>query len=1238
MVGGPPTALLGHVSLDAEPRCVVEKDEPMRRGNRSERAPRRVKLECQHPGARLRLLFLTLMLAHGTDQRAVAAELGTRNAGGPGAGTEADGTAATGTGATGTGATGQDATPGSRAAEPKEPASSPDIAPEHLAFFENRIRPVLIEHCYSCHSAEAKTLKAGLYLDSRAGWAVGGDSGPALVPGDPDASRLIRAIRYEDADLLMPPRAKLPERAIRDLVHWVQLGAPDPRDTQLEAKKDGPSDITSRAKEHWAWQPVRQVTPPGVQRSAWPTDDVDRFVLAKLEEAGLSPASEASREVFIRRVSFALTGLPPSPEEIRAFIDAPSETAHEQLVDRLLKSPHFGERWGQHWLDLVRYAETRGHEQDYPIAEAWRFRDYIIRAFNDDVPYDKLLTEHLAGDLLDTPRLHPEDRSDQSVQGTGFWHLGEETHSPVDIRGDEADRVANKIDVFSRTFLGLSVGCARCHDHKFDAISTRDYYALFGYLQSSSLQYADIADPVTQGRLVRELTALEDSARGELLSAFVALRRSQLERFPAYLRGARKVLAGAEIVDVAVAERLEATVLDEVVGFLETAAKNPGALLFPVAQAAAERAFDKARRVAFERWDARRQESDADFARLEVVKSIKKGERNYVAEKRSFREDDWIFNGARAAPATGATEPTWFTNGYRFRTSPRPLGTLLLGDSPDRPFQEVLESRQVTRNGPGRRFSGLVRTRTFEIVGDTLWYRYRGEGDVFLAVDSHRVVAGPLHGVVKQKLKGDGNAWRWHQHRVRDYIGHRVHVEFTPSSDSFAVDAIVFAERPPPDRFTGNAVVREALQGADSFAALATAFTRRAHEVLEARLAAPSPSGEPLSGELSAFRDRAQLLNWLLTADSLFEPRPELEARLRETFTRFAAQREALEKQIPRVVRALAMMDGDGEDEPVHVRGNHRTRSANPVPRSILTALRRPDEAPAPRRGSGRMQLARRMVARDNPLVSRVFVNRVWHHLFGRGLVPTVDDFGVMGQPPTHPELLDHLATSFVDDGWSLKRLIRRLVLSATYRMSSRPDVAGNEKDPENKLLHRMPIRRLDAEVIRDHLLAVSGRLDRTLFGPSVRVHITPFMRGNRTPSGSGPVDGNGRRSIYTSVERNHLSSMMLAFDRPIPFMALGRRSVSNAPAQPLILLNDPFVHQQAEIWAQRLLKLDGAAARLRDAYLWAFGRLPESEERAALEQFVHDQIDARGEGSELLVWKDLCHTLYNVKEFIFVR
>ena len=1110
---------------------------------------------------------------------------------------------------------------------PKEERVAPELSAEEREFFENRIRPVFVEHCERCHSSAKKRPKGGLEVDTRAALLVGGESGPAIVPGKVDESRLIEAIRYETPDLQMPPKRKLSARQIADLESWVEMGAPDPRtakpalESSAESEDDADDfDIEKRRAAHWAWQRITKPPVPRVDEGQAFLSDIDRFIRRAVLDAGLEPSPPADPAVWLRRVTFDLTGLPPTPREIDTFLADDAAGARQRVVDRLLASKAFAECWAQHWLDLVRFAETRGHEGDYEIPEAWRYRDYVIRSLDQDVPYDQFVIEHIAGDLLETPRLDPDNRSNQSIQGTGFWFLGEATHSPVDIRGDEAERVHNQLDVFSKAFLGLSVGCARCHDHKFDAISTRDYYALFGYLQSSGYQVADVSDPVLQDELARELAEIDGRSRSHIAQAHAVWRRAQIDKLPAYLLAldeaasitsgepaeARARIAREHSVDAGVLERIAKLVAEP-----------------------ADRAMHPLQ--VFGAWLEARAGGDAtqrDATLTRLLESWKsrsgRGDQTLAGE---VIED---FSDHESAP--------WLTSGHRFGTRPVEAGELLLDAEGGDGIARIAQSPQAVADVSSEKLTGIYRTRTFEVTRNKLWYRFRGKADVFLAVDSHRMVAGPLHGVVRKKIESLPGEWRWFPHPVTDYRGHRIHVEFSPRED-FALERVVLADKKPRDGIRPPSWAEPLVQSArsDDAGAVARAVT----EVLRGPLERLRPSKRQALPDA----DDAALFQWLIRRGSALPEASAAREGLERVTAQYVEQRARVEERIPKPIRALALLDGSPENEPVHVRGNHRMRAEEPVPRAILTAL---SSVPSPRtdasaaeRGSGRLDLALRIASADNPLFARVIVNRVWHHLFARGIVESVDDFGAMGKPPSHPELLDWLASRFIESGWSLKQLIREVVLSATYGQSSRPVEAARDIDPANFLLHRMPIRRRTAESIRDSLLAISGRLDRQHFGPAVRVHITEFMRNHRSPSWSGPLDGDGRRSIYIGMRRNHLPAFLVAFDRPSPFLTMGKRTRSNSPAQPLILLNDPLVHQQAKLWAERLLKEvpEDAMRRLEVAYRMAFGRLPDGYERRAAQAFLEaEAASSGGEDAAVRAWTALCHTLFNVKEFIFVR
>jgi len=1063
-----------------------------------------------------------------------------------------------------------------RADETERPPTDAEVE-----FFERSVRPVLVNNCFRCHSAAEKQ-RGGLRVDSRQHLLTGGDTGAALVPGKPEESRLIRAIRYDDPDLRMPPKGKLADEEIKALTRWIEMGAPWPN-SQPTASTTQPAegDIWTRTI-HWSFQPIRVTEPPRVRQVAWPRSAVDQFILAKLEAAGLTPAVPAEKPALLRRITFDLTGLPPTRAELDAFLKDNSPHAFEKVVDRLLESPHFGERWARHWLDLMRYAETLGHEFDYPLHHAWQYRNYVIRAFNADVPYDQFVTEHLAGDLLENPRRHPVEGFNESIIGTGFWYLGEDKHAPVDVRAEEAARMDNQIDVFSKTFLGLTVACARCHDHKFDPISAADYYALAGFLRSSVRQEVPL-DP--HGKIA--------AAADEL----AALRASGTETLSAALSG----------VSAGLPERIVARLLSGDLKWPELDPEqkkkaewsDPLFFLHELNLADSDKADEFASRR-----DALRKRYQQQHERAE-----------------SFFENTTLF-----ADFDGGDFGGWFTVGKAFGERPTQPG-----DWDSRSAGARLIAPGVAHSGLlANRLTGVLRSPSFTITQPNILYRVAGKNaEVRLIIDGYRmnIFNALLFGGIAFKVNSDEFIWHRQAGDVSKFIGHRAYIEVVDDGDGWvAIDEVRFADLGPAPPERPSAPIREMLQqeDLDSPAALARAVGKVMADQLR-RLQEGS-----LNAEGATLLNRVLDLGLLAPSDSA------------GGLAAISEQMRSRGEQVPEPMRVVAIGEGTPDDEHVFIRGNHKT-PGELVHRRMLQAISGADQ-PRIENGSGRLELARRILDPGNPFPSRVMVNRVWQHLFGEGLVPSVDNFGVLGQEPTHPELLDYLADEFRNDGWSIKRLIRRLVLSRAYQMASTPGGRGDELDPQNWLLHRARIRRLEGEAIRDSMLLISGRLDRAQEGSSVPIYLTPFMQGRGRPQG-GPLDGNGRRSIYIAIHRNFLSPMMLAFDTPIPFTAIGRRNVSNVPAQALILLNDPFVVQQAQLWAKRRLAESSQSPeeRIRELYLDAFARPPSADEVAAGIAFLQQQANEyklpgdRWEQDER-VWTDFCHVLFNVKEFIFLQ
>jgi hypothetical protein len=780
--------------------------------------------------------------------------------------------------------------------------------PEENRFFETRIRPVLADHCYPCHGPDKH--KGGLRLDSRAALLRGGDSGaPVLVPGRPEASLLIRAVGRQDEALKMPPKEKLTGRQVADLSRWVEVGAPYPPTASAGAAEKG--------RKLWALQPPADPPVPGVRAAAWARTALDQFVLANLEAHGLRPAPPADRRTLIRRATFDLTGLPPTPAEIDAFLADGSPAAFARVVDRLLASPAYGERWGRHWLDVARYADSNGLDENVAHGNAFRYRDYVVQAFNADKPYDQFVLEQLAGDLL--PATDPSARREKLI-ATGFLSLGPKVLAEVDEKKMEMDIVDEQIDTVGKAFLGLTLGCARCHDHKFDPIDTEDYYALAGVFKST-------------------------------------------------------------------------------------------------------RTMDTFTKVA--RWH----------------------ENSLATEQERARQ---------------------------------------------------------------------------------------GEYD--------RKVAG-LKGAV-QKL------------------------------------------------------------------------TTRADAALKARLnsgAAPSKHAEAQYPE---------------------DTRAELK-RLRDELAR-------LEKSAPEMSSAMGVTEGAVADTAVHVRGSH-LKLGKVVPRRVPRALAGSDPPAFDGKQSGRLQLARWLVRREHPLTSRVMVNRIWRWHFGRGLVRTPDNFGRLGEPPTDPPLLDWLAHRFVDGGWSVKAMHRLIMLSATYQMSSAHDARAAESDPDNRLHWRANVRRLEAEAVRDALLAAAGSLDRRMGGSLLRVKNRGYLF-DHTSVDTTRYDSR-RRSLYLPVIRNHLYDAFGLFDATDATVENGDRATTTVAPQALFLMNSDLVARVSDDLAAGLLRAPaGDGARIGWLFLKAYGRpatAAETDRALALVRECEQALRGREPDPARRLrqaWACLCQVVVAANEFIYVR
>jgi len=889
-----------------------------------------------------------------------------------------------------------------------------------MAFFEEKIRPALVEHCYECHSAELKSPKGGLLVDSRAGLRQGGDSGAAVVPGKGEESLLLSALRYESFE--MPPKGRLPQSVVDDFEQWIKLGAPDPRDGKLVARK-GEIDLEA-GRRFWAFQPPRAHTPPRVEHESWSATDVDRFILARLEAEGLAPVEDANRRSLVRRLYFDLIGLPPPSAQIDAFLADPSPHALEALVDRLLASGHFGERWGRHWLDVARYSDSTGGGRTKALDNAWRYRDYVIRAFNNDKPYNQFVSEQIAGDLL--PYDSPEQRRDQLI-ASGFLVLGPNNYENQDKELLRMEVVDEQISTVGKAFLAMTLGCARCHDHKFDPIPTRDYYALAGIFRSTKT-----LTPGNVSGFVQRPLPLDPQREQEL-----AAGKKKLEAAQAEVDAAKSDLAGLQ-------DRLKQ---------LASQVPLPGTLI-----------------------------------------------------------DD------RQAKITGQ----WQRSTYH----PKYVGNGYLHDMNAGKGEKSVEFSVAVEE------PGLYELRLASTPG------------------TNRAVSVPVT-IVTSEGKSQTV---------------QVNQQPTPPIRNQFIPLGRFAFQ--PER-TGSVTVSN--RGTSGHV-IADGLLIVSAQELEAGKA--EKKSDPHAAKRAALRKQIE----------------QQEAQLEKLNSRLAA----IKKQTPPQPMCMAVQDeAQPADWHVHIRGEIRNLGSE-VPRSFLQVAMQSGPPEIEPDESGRRELAHWIASADNPLTARVWVNRVWHHLFGAGLVRTTDNFGATGERPSHPELLDYLATQFINDDWSTKALIRRLVLSRVYRLSSNHNAAAKAADPENRLLWRMNRKRLDAEALRDAMLAISGELDRRAGGPSIR----PENKGN------GKIEygyrfTTKRRSVYVPIFRNTLLELFSVFDFADPNRAVGNRTTSTLPTQSLYLMNHPFVLEQSEQIAQLLLELEmDDAARVERAYERILGRPPTAAER----------------------------------------
>ncbi len=936
-----------------------------------------------------------------------------------------------------------------------------------LELFENKIRPVLVKHCYECHSTEGKKTKGGLIVDSREGLLKGGDSGPALVPGKVNESLLIKALRHDGVE--MPPSGKLSDEIVNDFARWVRIGAPDPRKAASPAVKAMGMSV-EEGRKFWSFRLPQKTAVPAVGDAKWPSGDIDRFILAAFEAKSVKPSADTDARTLIRRMTFDLIGLPPTPDEVDAFVKEHSSSpkqAIEKAIDRLLASPHFGERWGRHWLDVARYADSNGRDENLTFHEAYLYRDYVIDSLNRDKPVDRFIREQIAGDLMDAADQHQRD---EQTTGSGFLILGPKVLADRDKVRRRMDVVDEQIDTVGKAFMGLTLGCARCHDHKFDPVPTADYYALAGiFLSTRTLDSFKAGNPVISGWSLRTLGG-PDSEKQQVAQKE---HQARLKATADAIKKLQEELKGQEnVASMRVPNKLAGITLDN------TEAEYVGTWKSSV--------FTKP----------------------------------YVGA--DYVHDDKSGKGEKSATFTPV---------------------LLKGGE-----YEVLISYTAVK-GRATNIPVTIRSMT-------------GDKTVEISQEETPKIDGLFRSLGKFKFEaGDKGSVTISN---KGTVGHVL------------VDAVRFV---PVGKLDEN----------------------------EMAMGVPEEVRKSIN---------------------------DIQGKLKK----LEAEEAAMKKAAPPAPR-LAMAPRDEDkivNTAINIRGNPNQLGSD-VPRGVLQVALYEQPAAIPANQSGRLQLADWIASPKNPLTARVYVNRVWDHLFGSGLVRTVDNFGIQGERPTNQALLDTLAIGFMEDGWSTKRLIRRIMLSRTYQLSSANNDALAKADPENLLFGKANRRRAEAEYIRDSVLNLAGTLDRKPGGSSVALLGERAIDNNS--SGGVNTDSSTRRAVYLPIIRNEVPQLFEVFDFADADVSTGKREATTVPTQALYLMNSPFAMAQSREAAKRLLTFKDEESRVTDLYRRAFGRPPSDREKSAVLHYVAKfQKDAKSKEPELDAWAGVCRSVFGSTEFRFVE
>lgn len=1077
--------------------------------------------------------------------------------------------------------------------------SSEKAAPDStVEFFEKRIRPLLVERCFSCHGEDLA--ESELRLDSRADMLEGGSRGAAVVPGEPDKSLLIRAVNHADT-LAMPPKEKLSQRDIQDLTDWVKRGAPWPDESSKKTatKKtvaktgDKPMVFTAEQKQFWAFQSVRPLHPPRVNDNGWGQSPIDRFIWTELAAKNLQPNRLADKRTLIRRATFDLQGVPPTADAVAEFLADDEPDAFARLIDRLLASPRYGERFGRHWLDVARYGDSNGLDENLAHANAFRYRDWVINALNRDLPYDQFVQQQIAGDLL-PPDGDPNDpaivlEQNSRLTATGFLVIGAKMLAEDDPLKMQMDIVDEQVDTIGKAFLGMTLGCARCHDHKFDPISQADYYSLAGIFKSTKTMnnFSVVAQwqerPLASPAVVKQLTEQRqviDAKKSEITE--LVRRENEL-----VLAEARSQVA--DYVHAAAREL-----------WIERSARSFGTLV------------DASLRDKTPLPDGVQVIEAESYARGSALK-LSTGYGEGIGVILSNGNGEWVAEYDVIVPTAG-----FYQMETRYAAASSRPSQLSLNGNVVRP--DGLKEVTGSWNPDTQRWhtEGAFEFKT----GVNVVKLYRHEPLPHIDKLLIARVDAPDEPSATETAKALRPAFvsQWKHHLVRS-------AEFKPLAPGQKIEL---------DERTSDRLKSELKALANEFAAAQAA-------------------GEKAEGRLAELRKT--LLDTNEPAPFAI-PKNAEEYFSAETMIALKQRREEvkqLEAALPKLPEVMAVSEGSVEDLPIHLRGNHTTLAKDKQPRRfprIFSGIA--SDAIASDR-SGRLEFARWLTNSDHPLTARVAVNRVWLWHFGQALVRSPDNFGLLGDKPTHPELLDWLAGELAGNAnsqlathnsplpWSLKRLHREIMLSSTYQQATTFNEAAFLADPDNRLWWRRNRRRLEVEAIRDSLLAVSGKLENSMGGTLLPSANRAYVTG--TANNFPNIYNSHRRSVYLPVVRSALYELYQVFDFAEPSVMNGQRDSTTIAPQALFSLNSTLVAEQSRELASRVLSMPVTddSYRVREAYQSTLQREPSASEIALAQDFIRRYAEASGlklsaTDRQQFAWRGFCRSLLASNEFLFVE